>query len=56
MIGHTGVALTALMPSGQVEIAGKRYEAQIEVGSVAQGQAVRVLRASPFGLIVEVLS
>jgi membrane-bound serine protease (ClpP class) len=53
VIGREGVAATALFPSGQVEIDGRRYEARIEVGFVEAGTPVRVLRRTDFGLIVE---
>lgn len=56
LIGKSGIAATALFPSGQVEIAGKRYEAQILVGFAEAGTPVSVIDVKPFGLIVEVLS
>jgi membrane-bound serine protease (ClpP class) len=56
LLGATGVAATALFPSGQVEIAGRRYEARLEVGFADAGTPVRVAGLAEFGLIVEVLS
>ncbi len=56
VIGRTGRAATALFPSGQVEVDGRRYEAQLAVGYAEAGAAVRVTGAGQFGLIVEVLS
>jgi len=47
---------TALFPSGQVEIAGRRYEARLAVGFAEAGAAVRVTGVAEFGLVVEVLS
>jgi membrane-bound serine protease (ClpP class) len=56
LIGHTGVATTALFPSGQVNIDGNRYEARLEVGFADAGTTVKVMNQSEFGLIVEVMS
>jgi membrane-bound serine protease (ClpP class) len=53
LVGCEGVAATGLFPSGQVEIAGRRYEARVEVGALAAGTAVRVVRRTDFNLIVE---
>lgn len=51
--GRLGVAVTELMPGGEVEIDGQRYEAQLNVGSLEKGAQVRVIRKSDFRLIVE---
>ena len=56
LIGQSGMAATALFPSGQVEIAGHRYEAKLAVGFAEAGVPVRVTGVSEFGLMVEVLS
>jgi membrane-bound serine protease (ClpP class) len=56
LIGESGVAVTALFPSGQVEIGGRRYEASLAVGFADAGSPVRVTRVAEFGLTVEVLS
>lgn len=56
LIGQSGIAATALFPSGQVTIEGKRYEAKIGVGFAEAGTPVKVTGLSEFGLIVEVLS
>ncbi len=56
LLGARGVAATALFPSGQVEIAGRRYEARVEVGSIAAGSAVVVTKVTDFSLVVEVVS
>ena len=53
MVGREGVAATALFPSGQVEIDGRRYEARLEVGFVEAGTPIRVVRCTDFSLIVE---
>jgi membrane-bound serine protease (ClpP class) len=56
LIGRTGVAATAMFPSGQVEIDGKRYEAKLAMGFADAGSPVTVTDVSEFGIIVEVLS
>ena len=54
LVGRAGVAATALFPSGQVEIDGKRYEAKLPMGFAEAGAAIVVKGISEFGLIVEV--
>lgn len=56
VIGETGIAATALFPSGQVDIGGKRYEARLDMGFADVGTKVRVTGAAEFGLTVEVVS
>lgn len=56
LIGRHGRAVTALFPSGQVEIDGHRYEARLAMGFADPGAAVRVKETTEFGLIVEVLA
>lgn len=56
LIGRSGVAATALFPSGQIEIGGRRYEAKLDMGYAEPGTPVRVTGTSEFALTVEVLS
>ena len=53
LVGKRGIAATALMPSGQIEIDGRRYEARVDVGAIEAGAPVVVVRRSDFSLIVE---
>ncbi|MFM8336503.1 MAG: NfeD family protein [Opitutaceae bacterium] len=53
IIGRAGVAATALFPSGQVEVDGRRYEARLEFGAAQPGDRVIVRRRLDFGLLVE---
>lgn len=53
LVGRRGVAVTALYPSGQVEIDGRRYSAKIELGTLDAGAPVVVVGHSDFGLTVE---
>jgi len=53
LVGRSGIAQTALRPSGQVEIDGRRYEARVEVGTVEAGAVVVVTRKTDFELVVE---
>jgi membrane-bound serine protease (ClpP class) len=56
LLGKTGIAATALFPSGQVQIDGRRYEARLAMGFAEEGTPVLVTGLAEFGLIVEVLS
>jgi membrane-bound serine protease (ClpP class) len=56
LIGKSGTAATALFPSGQVEISGRRYEAKLAIGFADVGTSVTVTGVSEFGLIVKSLS
>jgi membrane-bound serine protease (ClpP class) len=53
LIGQRGVAVTALRPGGQVEVGGRRYEAQVEVGAIDRGAAIVVTGSSDFAVTVE---
>ncbi len=53
LVGQRGVAVTVLRPSGQIEVAGRRYEATVEVGAVDAGDTVVVRGRTSFALIVE---
>lgn len=53
LLGRRGVAVTALMPTGQVEIDGRRYEAKVPVGAVNAGATIVVRGRTDFGLVVE---
>lgn len=53
LVGRRGVVMTALMPSGQIEIDGRRYEARVAVGMVEPGASVVVVKRGDFGLVVE---
>lgn len=52
MLNSTGVALTALSPSGVVVIEGVEYPAQSQSGFVDAGAEVKVIRKETFGWIV----
>lgn len=53
LVGRTGMAVTPLMPSGQVEIGGRRYEARSELEALDAGVPVVVSRSTAFGIVVE---
>lgn len=55
LLGVEGVAVTPLLPTGQVEIGGRRYEARLEIGHAERGAAVRVVRRGEFVLEVEII-
>jgi len=56
LIGKLGMAATALFPSGQVVIDGKRYEAKLDTGFAEAGTQIKVTGRLEFGLAVEVVS
>lgn len=55
LTGREGVALTPLMPSGQIEVDGRRYEALSLDGHVAKGARLKVTGAQNFSLTVSKL-
>jgi membrane-bound serine protease (ClpP class) len=55
LIGASGQAVTALFPSGQIEIGGKRYDARLALGTVPPGAKVKVLSVGEFELTVEAI-
>jgi membrane-bound ClpP family serine protease len=56
LAGREGVALTPLMPSGQIEIDGQRYEALSLDGHMAKGARLKVTGQQNFSLTVTHLS
>ena len=55
LIGATGRAITALFPSGQIEIEGKRYDARLALGTLPPGTDVKVISVGEFELRVEAI-
>lgn len=55
LIGAMGQAVTALFPSGQIEINGKRYDAHLAVGTAPPGSTVKVISVGEFELKVETI-
>lgn len=53
LLGATGVAVTGLYPTGQVEINGTRHEARVEIGNARPGDRVVVRGRREFALVVE---
>ncbi|MEO6875983.1 MAG: NfeD family protein [Opitutaceae bacterium] len=52
LTGRVGIALTPLMPSGQIEVDGRRYEALSLDGHVAKGARLKVTGQQNFSLTV----
>jgi membrane-bound serine protease (ClpP class) len=52
LVGREGVALTALGPTGSVEVAGRRVEATSADGFLDKGTAVTVADTLPGGVLV----
>ncbi len=51
--GRRGVAVTALFPSGEVEVDGHRYQAKVDLGFVEANTIIVVTGRTDFGLTVE---
>ena len=52
LVGRAGRALTPLVPSGFVEVDGRRYDAFSRSGPLAKGDALRVVAVESFRVIV----
>ena len=52
-IGSKGLTTSSLFPSGTVEVDGRRYQAQVRLGSLPVNSAIRVVKHSDFNLVVE---
>ena len=52
LVGREALALTALAPTGVVDVAGRRYEARCESGFADPGMRLRVRRVESFHLVV----
>ncbi len=52
LVGQLGVALTDLRPAGRVEVINHRAEARAELGFIASGTRIRVLRATADHVVV----
>jgi membrane-bound serine protease (ClpP class) len=53
LVGRRGIAATALRPGGQVEVDGRRFEAEVKVGAIDAGAPIVVLGHGDFALVVE---
>lgn len=53
LIGATGHAVTALFPSGEIEINGNRYDARLNIGTLPVGTPIKVVSVGEFELRVE---
>lgn len=52
VVGKDALAVTALAPTGLVEVEGRRYEARCESGFASAGARLRVVRVESFQLVV----
>ena len=52
VIGKSAEAVTALSPTGYVQIEGRRYEGWSQSGYVPKGATVRIIGLDNFRLIV----
>jgi membrane-bound serine protease (ClpP class) len=54
--GTEGIVTADMHPLGKVEIAGKSYEAMVQLGSASKGTRVKVVGYRQFSLLVEAIS
>ncbi len=54
-IGTEGITVTDMMPSGEVEIQNKRYQASVKYGILRRGDAITVTGYKDFSLLVDKL-
>lgn len=52
VVGREAVAITALGPTGIVQVDGRRYEARCDSGFAEAGARLRVVRVETFQLVV----
>lgn len=52
VVGREALAVTALGPTGLVEVDGRRYEARCDSGFAEAGSRLRVVRIETFQLVV----
>lgn len=52
-VGTTGVALTPMIPTGQIEVDGRRFEAMAQVGSIDRGDRIVVVGFRQFSVLVK---
>lgn len=52
-IGDLGVVTTALRPSGEIEIFGKRYQAHVKVGSIEKNMPIEVVEIKNLSILVK---
>jgi membrane-bound ClpP family serine protease len=52
VVGREAVAVTALAPTGLVQVDGRRYEARCDSGFAVEGARLRVVRVETFQLVV----
>ncbi len=53
LTGHEGVTITDLRPAGAIKIDGERLDVVSEVGFVAKGTRVRIIRSESYRHVVE---
>jgi membrane-bound ClpP family serine protease len=55
LVGQEGIALNEMIPSGNIQIGDKTYEAFSETGPIEQGKTVRVTRLDVGRLVVTIV-
>ena len=52
--GKSGLTISELFPSGQIEIDGKRFEARSSLGKIDKGENIKVVKCTEFDVVVEI--
>jgi membrane-bound serine protease (ClpP class) len=55
LIGKQGKSISELYPGGQIEIDGVRYDARSDLGKIAKGEKIVVVKKSEFELVVKLI-
>ena len=55
LIGKQGKSISELYPGGQIEIDGVRYDARSNLGKIAKGEKIEVVKKSEFELVVKLI-
>ena len=55
LIGKMGKSISELYPSGQIELDGVRYDARSDMGKIAKGEKIEVIKKSEFELVVRLV-
>ena len=55
LIGKMGKCISELYPIGQIELDGVRYDARSDMGKIAKGEKIEVIKKSEFELVVRLV-
>ena len=55
LVGKMGKSISELYPIGQIELDGVRYDARSDMGKIAKGEKIEVIKKSEFELVVRLV-